>query len=140
MPAGSSVYTARFYAALFGEIADLETWPGRMQIGYTIFLCTYTHTESALICHGMSFEVSDGEIAWDSTAHHDAQQFIKTEIQPTKFTENDAQYLAEVHDTTAIAATTRSENDVDPEDHTPAVTIESENEEDPGAHNDTPLE
>ena len=53
MPAGSSVNTARCYAALFGEIADLETWPGRMQIGYTIFLCTYTNTESALICHGM---------------------------------------------------------------------------------------
>ena len=76
MPAGSSTYTARCYAALFGAIAELETWSGRMQIGQSPFVCSYTHTECVAICHRMSFKLSDGEITSDAPVDHAVQDTI----------------------------------------------------------------
>ena len=76
MPSSSSTYTARCYVALFGGIAQLN-WPGRMQVGYSLFLYTYTYIESALLCHGMSFELSDGEIAFDATIDRPTQDAIR---------------------------------------------------------------
>ena len=42
--------------------------------------CALTHVEFALICHSMSFELSDAEIAFDATIYHPAQDAIKADI------------------------------------------------------------
>lgn len=67
-PTGTSEYTTRRYAALFGALSKIDTWHGHLWAGLASYVVTYHKEDSTVLARQKTFDTAGGDLVFSSGA------------------------------------------------------------------------